>query len=152
LWNESFFSAPQLKRDSLGSAIMIRNAALFLVILPVACMAARDIRDGEAIVRRSITAAANGQTLAGVQIQLPESLTLGVRQGLSAPYTLQYVDNELAGTSLKDVVSTGWMLWNVQYVDGRRWEAEALRRDTVWIVVLRPTAADTNGTSPRRAA
>jgi len=131
---------------------MIRNAALFLVILPVACMAARDIRDGEAIVRRSITAAANGQTLAGVQIQLPESLTLGVRQGLSAPYTLQYVDNELAGTSLKDVVSTGWMLWNVQYVDGRRWEAEALRRDTVWIVVLRPTAADTNGTSPRRAA
>ena len=78
---------------------MIRNRALFLLMLPVACTAARDIREGEAIVRRSITAAATGQTLAGVQIQLPESLTLGVRQGLSAPYTLQYVDNELAGVA-----------------------------------------------------
>ena len=131
---------------------MIRNAALVLLILPAACTAARDIRDGEAVLRRSITAAANGQTLPGVQIQLPESLTVGVREGLSAPYTLQYVDNELAGTSLKDVVSTGWMLWNVQYADGRRWEAEALRRDTLWIVVLRPATADTNGTPRRRAA
>jgi len=131
---------------------VIRNAALVLLILPAACTAARDIRDGEAVLRRSITAAANGQTLPGVQIQLPESLTVGVREGLSAPYTLQYVDNELAGTSLKDVVSTGWMLWNVQYADGRRWEAEALRRDTLWIVVLRPATADTNGTPRRRAA
>ena len=130
---------------------MTRYASLFLLILPAAC-AARDIRDGEAIVRRSITAAANGQTLVGVEIQLPESLTVAVREGLSAPYTLQYVDNELAGTSLKDVVSTGWMLWTVQYANGRRWEAEALRRDTLWIVVLRPFSADTNGTPRRRAA
>ena len=130
---------------------MIRNGALFLLILAAAC-AARDVRDGEAIVRQSITAAANGQSVAGVQIQLPESLTLAVRQGLSAPYTLEYVDNYLAGTSLKDVVSTGWMLWNVQYSDGRRWEAEALRRDTLWIVVLRPTTADTIAMPRRRAA
>jgi hypothetical protein len=131
---------------------MIRHSPLVLVILLAACTAARDVREGEAVLRQSITAAANGQTLPGVQIQLPESLTVAVREGLSAPYTLQYVDNELAGTSLKDVVSTGWMLWNVQYANGRRWEAEALRRDTVWIVVLRPSTADTNGTPRRRAA
>ena len=28
------------------------------------------------------------------------------------------------------------MLWDVNYSDGRLWEAEALRRDRLWIVVL----------------
>jgi len=98
----------------------------------------RDIRDGDGVVRRSIAAAANNETLAGVQIQLPDSLTLTARRSLAAPYTLKFLDNELAGTRLKDVLSTGWMLWDVQYSDGRRWEAEALRRDTLWVVVLRP--------------
>jgi len=137
LWNESFFSAPQLKRDSLGRAAMSRKAITALTLLLAGC-AGRDIRNGEGVVRRSIAAAADNQTLAGVQIQLPDSLTLATRRSLAAPYTLKFLDNELAGTRLKDLLSTGWMLWDVQYSDGRRWEAEALRQDTLWVVVLRP--------------
>ncbi len=116
---------------------MSRKAITALTMLLAGC-AGRDIRNGEAVVRRSIAAAANNETLAGVQIELPDSLPLATRRSLAAAYTLKFLDNELAGTRLKDLLSTGWMLWDVQYSDGRRWEAEALRQDTLWVVVLRP--------------
>ena len=89
---------------------MSSRAITALAVLLAGC-AGRDIRNGEAVVRRSIAAVANNKTVTGVQIQLPDSLTLATRRSLAAPYTLTFLDNELAGTRLKDMLSTGWMLW-----------------------------------------
>ena len=133
---------------------MKRSLSLLLGAMVIGALAlvrsceSRDKRDGEAIVRRAISAVATRDSLMGVDIHVPDSIAVDARSTLAAPYTLRYVDNYLAGTSIRDNFATGWMVWEIRYSDGRLWEAWAVRDGSHWTVELRPSIVTSRGVAP----